>query len=118
MMDFLVSNFEIFAEGYMRCLIVIYIIGMAVLCAFWLKPFTKNHKAAYFTAITYLIFRFIYYLIPIDNDFLRILALGIIFISFLTVWLIDKKRNYYNSQCQSAQEIIVNRNQIIYKSEY
>lgn len=93
MMDFLVTNFELFAEVYMRCLIVLYIIGMAVLCAFWLKPFTQNHKAAYLTAVTYLVFRFIYYLVPIDNDFLRILALGIIIISFLTVWLIDKKRN-------------------------
>lgn len=93
MIDHIVANFESFADIYTRCLVIVYITGIAFLCAVWLKPFVRNLKAAYLTAVVYCLFRLIYYAIPIDNDFMRALSLGIILITFLSSWLLDQKRN-------------------------
>lgn len=93
MIDHIVSNFESFADIYTKCLVVAYIVGIAFLCAVWLKPFVRNLKAAYLTAVIYCLSRLFYYAIPIDNDFMRALSLGIILITFLSSWLLDQKRN-------------------------
>ncbi len=93
MIDHVVSEFEAFAEGYIHCLVTAYIIGMAVILAFWLKPFVRKTKAAYLTAVIYFAARFIYYLIPVDSSLLSGISLLIIPLSFLVVWLADGKRN-------------------------
>ncbi len=93
MINYLVENFTSFAEKYMSCMVTVYILCLAFLFAFWVKPFVRERRAAYIGALVYFAFRFIYYLIPIDNEFLRGLSLLIIFISFLALWLSDKKRN-------------------------
>ena len=93
MIDHIVANFESFADIYTRCLVIVYITGIAFLCAVWLKPFVRNLKAAYLTAVIYCLSRLFYYAIPIDNDFMRALSLGIILITFLSSWLLDQKRN-------------------------
>ena len=92
-MDYIVSNFESFADIYIRCLVIAYIISMAVLFAFWMKPFVQELKAAYLAAIIYFVFRFIYYLIPIDSELLQGISLIIVLLSFVVAWLADKKRN-------------------------
>ncbi len=92
-MDYIVSNFESFADIYIRCLVIAYIISLAVLFALWMKPFVQELKAAYLAAIIYFIFRFIYYLIPIDSELLEGISLIIVLISFVAAWLADKKRN-------------------------
>ena len=92
-MDYIVSNFESFADIYIRCLVIAYIISMAVLFAFWMKPFVQELKAAYLAAIIYFVFRFIYYLIPIDSELLEGISLIIVLIAFVAAWLADKKRN-------------------------
>ena len=93
MIEYIVTNFASFADDFTRCLVVIYIICVSFLLSVWLKPFVQVSKASYLTAIIYFVSRFIYYLIPIDNDFLRAIALGIIPIIFLASWLLDNKRN-------------------------
>ena len=93
MIDYIVSNFASFADDYTHCLVVIYIICVSFLLSVWLKPFVQVRKAAFLTTIIYFVFRFIYYLIPIDNDFLRGISLGIIPVIFLASWLLDNKRN-------------------------
>ncbi len=92
-MDYIVSNFESFADIYIRCMVIAYIISMAVLFAFWMKPFVQELKAAYLAAIIYFVFRFIYYLIPIDSEVLQGISLIIVLLSFVAAWLADKKRN-------------------------
>ena len=92
-MDYIVSNFESFADIYIRCLVIAYIISMAILFAFWIKPFVQELKAAYLAAIIYFVFRFIYYLIPIDSEVLQGISLIIVLLSFVAAWLADKKRN-------------------------
>ncbi|MBP5195350.1 MAG: GHKL domain-containing protein [Lachnospiraceae bacterium] len=92
-MDYIVSNFESFADIYIRYLVIAYIISMAILFAFWMKPFVQELKAAYLAATIYFVFRFIYYLIPIDSELLEGISLIIVLISFVAVWLADKKRN-------------------------
>lgn len=92
-MDYIVSNFESFADSYIRCLVIAYIISMAILFALWMKPFVQKLKAAYLAVVIYFVFRFIYYLIPIDSEFLQGISLIIVLISFVAAWLADKKRN-------------------------
>ena len=93
MIDYLVENFSSFAEIYMSGMVSAYILCLAFLFALWVKPFVQKRRAAYISAFVYFVFRFIYYLIPISNDFLRGLSLLIIIISFLALWLSDNKRN-------------------------
>ena len=93
MIDRIVANFASFADIYTKCLVVAYIVCIAILCAVWMKPFVQNLKATYLTAVLYCIFRLFYYAIPIDNDYIRALSLGIILITFLSSWLLDGKRN-------------------------
>ncbi|MCR5734021.1 MAG: hypothetical protein K6G22_05360 [Lachnospiraceae bacterium] len=92
-MDYIVSNFESFADIYIRCLVTAYILSMAVMYAFWMKPFVQELKAAYLAAVIYFVFRFIYYLIPVDSDFLQGISFIVVLISFFAVWLTDRKRN-------------------------
>ncbi|MCR4740849.1 MAG: GHKL domain-containing protein [Lachnospiraceae bacterium] len=92
-MGYIVSNFESFADIYIRCLVTAYIFGMALILGLWLRPFVREHRAAYTAAVFYFFLRFIYYLIPIDSDLLQGISPVIVFISFFIAWLSDKKRN-------------------------
>ena len=92
-MGYIVSNFESFADIYVRCLVLAYILSMAIIFALWMKPFVRERKAAYLAAATYFILRFIYYLIPVDSDLLQGFSLVIVLISFVVAWLSDNKCN-------------------------
>ena len=52
-MEYLVENFQSFAGIYMQVLIEAYMALVAVLFAFWLKPFTLKKKAAWIAALAY-----------------------------------------------------------------
>lgn len=93
MIDYIVANFASFADAFTHCLVVIYIICVSFLLSVWIKPFVQIRRASSLTAIIYFIFRFIYYLIPVDSDFIRGIAFGIIPVVFLVSWLLDNKRN-------------------------
>ena len=93
MIDTIIQNFESFADIYIRCLVIAYILSMSVVFALWIKPFVHKIQAAYFTAIIYFVFRFIYYLIPVDSDLLQGLSFVVVLISFFVVWISDEKRN-------------------------
>lgn len=93
MIDTIILNFESFADIYIRCLGIAYILSMSVVFALWIKPFVHKIQAAYLTAIIYFVFRFIYYLIPVDSDLLQGLSFVVVLISFFVVWISDKKRN-------------------------
>ena len=92
-MGYIVSNFESFADIYVRCLVLAYILSMAIIFALWMKPFVRERKAAYLAAATYFTLRFIYYLIPVDSDLLQGFSLVIVLISFVIAWLSDNKSN-------------------------
>ncbi len=92
-MGYIVSNFDSFADIYIRCLVTAYIFIMAIIFGLWMRPFVREKKAAYITAIVYFSFRFIYYLIPIDSEVLQGGSLVIVLLSFVAAWLLDEKRN-------------------------
>ena len=92
-MGYMVSNFESFADIYIRCLVIAYIFILAIIFGLWMKPFVREKKAAYISAIVYFTLRFIYYLIPVDSEVLQGVSLVIVLISFVAAWLIDEKRN-------------------------
>ena len=43
-MGYIVSNFESFADVYIRCLVTAYIFSMAVILGLWMKPFVQEKK--------------------------------------------------------------------------
>ena len=92
-MGYIVSNFESFADIYIRCLVIAYVFSMAIILGLWMKPFVRDRKAAYLAAAAYFILRFIYYLIPIDSELLRGISLVIVLLSFAIAWFFDEKRN-------------------------
>ena len=92
-MGYIVSNFESFADIYIRCLVTAYIFSMAVILGLWMKPFVQEKKAACLAAAVYFILRFIYYLIPVEGEVLQGFSLVIVLISFVASWISDKKRN-------------------------
>ena len=91
-MEYLIANFESFANTYVTVLIELYLFLVAVLFAYWLKPFMDNGKAAYVSAAAY------YILVEINNhtgtskaaD--RIFAIGIVAVGIVAAWLLDGRR--------------------------
>ena len=53
MMDYLINNFQSFAENYSLVMIEVYLFLVAGLFAYWLKPFTTSSKSPYLTAFIY-----------------------------------------------------------------
>ena len=93
MMDYIIQNFQSFAEGYSLVTIEVYLFLVSVLFAYWLKPFTSGSKSAYLTALTYWILTTINDHTGTSKEVDRIIALGIIALSVLTLWILDNKRN-------------------------
>ena len=93
MMDGLIRNFQTFAEGYSLVTIEVYLFLVSALFAYWLKPFTSNGKSAYLTALAYWILTTINNHTGTSKEIDRMIAIGIIALSVLTLWLLDNKRN-------------------------
>lgn len=93
MMAYLIDHFAVYANGYSRFLIELYLLLVAMLFACWLEPFMVRKRTAIMAA-------FVYYLLQTINNHTgtskawdRLIALGIILFSFLTAWLSDHRKN-------------------------
>ena len=93
MMEYLVDNFEIFANTYIRVLIELYLLLVAVLLACWIKLFMRKENAAFISAGIYYVLGFVNNHIGSNKEFDRLLAVGILVVGILTAWFFDCKRN-------------------------
>ncbi|MCR5426631.1 MAG: GHKL domain-containing protein [Lachnospiraceae bacterium] len=93
MMDCLIRNFQTFAEGYSLVTIEVYLFLVSALFAYWLKPFTSNGKSAYLTALAYWILTTINNHTGTSKEIDRVIAIGILALSVLTLWILDNKQN-------------------------
>ncbi len=93
MIDVIVTNFETFADVYIKILVIAYIFSMALILSLWLKPFVYSPGSAYIPAGVFFVLRFIYYLIPVDSDLLQGISIVIALITFLISWILDHRRN-------------------------
>ena len=93
MMDYLINNFQSFAEIYSLVMIEVYLFLVAGLFAYWLKPFTSNRKSPYLTAFIYWILTTVNNHTGTSKEVDRIIAIGIVALSVFILWLIDGKRN-------------------------
>lgn len=92
-MDYIINNFVSFANTYVAVLTEIYFVSVALLFAYWLKPFVAKKRAAYVTALMYAVMSVINNHINTPRSVTMLIALGIIAISFLASWIFDGKRN-------------------------
>jgi hypothetical protein len=93
MMDFLINNFTSYANTYVNVLIEIYLFLVAVMFAYWLKPFVSSNRAAYMTALTYWGLSTINSHIEMGNILNRIMIIGILVITIFLGWLFDNRKN-------------------------
>ena len=92
-MEYLVENFQSFAGIYMQVLIEAYMALVAVLFAFWLKPFTLKKKAAWIAALAYYVLQVLNTHLEAGKGVDRLLVVGAVILAFVVVWLLDDKRN-------------------------
>ena len=59
MIDVIVTNFETFADVYIKILVIAYIFSMALILSLWLKPFVYSPGSAYIPAGVFFVLRFI-----------------------------------------------------------
>ncbi|MCR4891259.1 MAG: GHKL domain-containing protein [Lachnospiraceae bacterium] len=93
MMDYLVNNFESFANIYMQVVIELYFFLHCLLLAHWLKPFVEKKKAAYISALVYFILLSLNSHISIGKEIERSFFLILLVLSIFTAWILDRKRN-------------------------
>ena len=53
MMEYLVNNFQSYAEAYIRVLIELYMLLNVALLIYWLSPFMCNKRSVYLSAAVY-----------------------------------------------------------------
>ncbi len=93
MMEYLISNFESYAESYIAVLIELYLIMDVFLLIYWLKPFTDKKKAVYASAVVYYAHWLIVSHAGTSKEMDRILTIGFLTLAIVTAWLLDNKRN-------------------------
>ena len=93
MMEYLVNNFQSYAETYICVLIELYMLLDVVLLIYWLKPFIANKWAVYASAALYYVVRVICNHAGTTKEMDRILTIGFLVLSILTAWLLDNRRN-------------------------
>ncbi len=93
MMDYLIENFVSFAGIYAQIIINLYLFGVAVLFALWLKPFTRKHISAYLAPFVYCVLMIGTGFVETSRGIGRIINLSILVITFLILWLFDNRRN-------------------------
>ena len=93
MMEYLINNFESYAEGYITVLLELYMIMDVVLLIYWIKPFVVKKRAVFASAAVYYALWLICNHAGTSKEMDRILTLGFIAISILTAWLLDERRN-------------------------
>ena len=92
-MEYLISNFEAFAESYIAVMIELYLIMDAVLLIYWIKPFVDKKRAVYASAAVYYAHWLISNHAGTSKEMDRILAIGFLALAILAAWLLDNKRN-------------------------
>ena len=93
MIDYLIENFVSFAGIYAQIIINLYLFGVAVLFALWLKPFTRKHISAYLAPFVYCVLMIGTGFVETSRGIGRIINLSILVITFLILWLFDNRRN-------------------------
>lgn len=93
MMEYLVNNFQSYAEHYIAVLIELYLIIDVVLLIYWIRPFVRNKRAVYVSAAVFYAVRVICNHAGTTKDMDRILTIGALILSILVAWLLDDRRN-------------------------
>lgn len=93
MMDYLINNFEVYANTYAGVLIELYLFAVTLLLAYWVRPFVDNRPAAFISAGVYYLLQLINNHMGSGKDTDRLIAIGTVGLGILTAWLLDKYRN-------------------------
>lgn len=93
MMEYLVNNFQSYAEMYIRVLIELYMLINVVLLIYWLRPFMRNNRSVYASAAVYYALWLICNYSGTSKDMDRVLTIGFLVLAILTAWLLDNRRN-------------------------
>ncbi|MCR5746389.1 MAG: GHKL domain-containing protein [Lachnospiraceae bacterium] len=93
MMEYLVNNFQSYAETYIRVLIELYMLMNVMLLIYWLRPFMSNKKSACASAAVYYALWLICNYAGTTKEMDRILTIGFLVLAILTSWLLDNRRN-------------------------
>ena len=93
MMEYLVNNFQSYAETYIRVLIELYMLVNVVLLIYWLRPFMSNKRSVYASVAVYYALWLICNYAGTSKDMDRILTIGFLVLSILTAWFLDSRRN-------------------------
>ena len=93
MMEYLVTHFTSFSDLYIKILIELTMVLSMALLAYWLYPFVSRKRASYISALIYGLLVSVNNYLDLPKNTHRIIAIGIIVISILTVWLLDARRN-------------------------
>ena len=93
MMEYLVNNFQSYAETYIRVLIELYMLVNVVLLIYWLRPFMSNKRSVYASVAVYYALWLICNYAGTGKDMDRILTIGFLVLSILTAWFLDSRRN-------------------------
>jgi len=93
MMEYLISNFETYAESYIAALLELYLIMDVVLLIYWIKPFVDKKRAVYVSTAVYYAHWLISNHAGTSKEMDRILTIGFLALAIVTAWLLDNKRN-------------------------
>lgn len=92
-MEYLIENFQSFANVYITVLIELYLLCVTLLYAVWMKPFTVRKKAVWISVAVYYVLQTINNHTGTDKNIDRLIAIGVIMTTFLAVWILDDRRN-------------------------
>ncbi|MCR5746124.1 MAG: hypothetical protein K6G03_00265, partial [Lachnospiraceae bacterium] len=93
MMEYLVNNFQSYAETYIRVLIELYMLMNVVLLIYWLRPFMSNKRSVCASAAVYYALWLICNYAGTSKGMDRILTIVFLVLAILTSWLLDNRRN-------------------------
>ena len=93
MMEYLVNNFQSYAEAYIRVLIELYMLLNVALLIYWLRPFMCNKRSVYVSAAVYYALWLVCNYAGTSKEMDRILTIGFLVLAILIAWLLDNRRN-------------------------
>ena len=93
MMDYIIENFSGIANAYIQVMIALYLILVAVLFGYWLKPFIRKRGASYVTALINGLLTLVISYVDINKTLNKLISLGILALSILICWFLDGRRN-------------------------
>ena len=78
MMEYLVNNFQSYAEAYIRVLIELYMLLNVALLIYWLRPFICNKRSVYASAAVYYALWLVCNYAGTSKEMDRILTIGVL----------------------------------------